>query len=130
MIHKKNKGSNAERELIHLFWNNDWAAMRAAGSGSTRFPSPDVIASNNLRKLAVECKSTSGVNQYFKEKEIAELEKFSRMFGAEPWVAIRFDNEGWYFFSLEDLRKTESQFSMSLRDAKSIGLTFEELINL
>ena len=43
---RKSKGSKAERDLIHMFWAKGFGAMRAAGSGSTQHPSPDVIAGN------------------------------------------------------------------------------------
>jgi Holliday junction resolvase - archaeal type len=41
---RKSKGSKAERDLIHLFWSKGFAAMRAAGSGSSQHPSPDILA--------------------------------------------------------------------------------------
>ena len=30
---RKGKGINAERDLIHKFWGNSWAAVRVAGLG-------------------------------------------------------------------------------------------------
>ena len=62
----KSRGSNAERDLIHKFWGEGWAALRAAGSGSSQFPAPDIIASNNVRKLAIEVKLTTELKKYFK----------------------------------------------------------------
>jgi len=129
MVNRKSKGTNAERELIHLFWAKQWAACRVAGSGSMKYPCPDIIASNNLRKIAVECKSTKSTTQYFTRKEIGELEVFARLFGAEPWVGVRFDNIGWYFFSTEDLKKTKKLFHLTLEEAKSVGMSFDELID-
>jgi len=71
---KKSKGIGAERELIHSFWaTNEWVAHRIAGSGSSKYPSPDIIASNNIRKLAIECKTCSEKTVYIKKKEIEEL---------------------------------------------------------
>ena len=64
MVGKK-KGINAERELIHMFWAEKWAAIRVAGSGSSKYPSPDILAGNNLRKLAIECKAISGIKNKF-----------------------------------------------------------------
>ena len=44
---RKSKGINAERELIRLFEDtNKWSACRVAGSGSSRYPSPDIIAAS------------------------------------------------------------------------------------
>ena len=64
----KSKGINGERELIHKFWNtNSWAAVRVAGSGSMKYPSADILASNKLRKLAIECKVIKEHKKYFEK---------------------------------------------------------------
>ena len=125
---RKSKGINAERELIHRFWNNGWSACRVAGSGSTKYPAPDIIAGNNVRKIALECKATKDVRQRFTKKEIEELKTFSEMFGAEPWAGVRFDRLEWYFLTLEDLNETEEGYSVSLKCAKNKGFLFDELI--
>jgi len=126
----KAKGTNAERELIKLFWNtNKWSAHRIAGSGSSHFPSPDVIAGNSLRKLAIECKSTKSIKQYIESEQINGLKEFSKIFGAEPWIAVRFNNMDWFFLTLEDLKETEgNNFVISIPLAKNKGLSFEQLI--
>ncbi|MEK6876076.1 MAG: Holliday junction resolvase Hjc, partial [Nanoarchaeota archaeon] len=86
----KSKGINAERELVHMFWAKDWACLRIAGSGSSRYPSPDLLAGNKLRRLAVECKVTKEKSKYFDKESISSLRKFADVFGAEPWVAVKF----------------------------------------
>jgi Holliday junction resolvase len=53
----KIKGSNAERELLRMFWASSWACIRSAGSGSMHFPSPDLLAANKIRRLAIEVKA-------------------------------------------------------------------------
>lgn len=126
---KKSRGTNAERDLIHKFWENGWAAMRAAGSGSSQYPSPDIIVSNNLRKIAIECKLTTEKRKYFTAQEVYELKEFSNIFGAEPWLAIKFFREPWYFFTLECVDQTKNNFVMTLEKAKTLGITFEELID-
>ena len=128
MLDRKGKGTNAERELIHMFWANDWAAVRVAGSGSSRYPSPDIVASNNQRKLAVECKSTKELSKYLNKAAVEQLKTFALKFGAEPWLAVRFDKIKWFFLSLEDLKETEKGFAVSEQLARSRGLLFEELI--
>jgi len=128
MIGKK-KGINAERELIHMFWKHGWAAIRVAGSGSSKYPSPDLLAGNNLRKLAIECKAVSSANKYIPSEGISQLEQFSKKFGAEPWIGIRFDNLGWFFLSLEDIIDVGKSFRISKEIAKERGLLFSELIS-
>ncbi|MCC7574696.1 Holliday junction resolvase [Candidatus Woesearchaeota archaeon] len=123
----KSKGINAERDLVHKFWEFGWACIRVAGSGSSKYPSPDLLAGNNLRKFAIETKTTSGTNQYFSKKEIIELKDFAGRFGAESWVAIKFKGCSWFFLSLEDLVETGKGFSASKSLCERRGLLFEEL---
>jgi len=124
----KSKGINAERELIHAFWAKKWAAVRVAGSGSSRYPSPDVLAGNSSRRVAIECKSSKELVKYLTAKEVAELKEFSRIFGAEPWIGMRFNDMEWYFLSLEDLKISGNSFCISVELAKKKGLKFDELI--
>jgi holliday junction resolvase Hjr len=123
-------GTKAERELIKMFWKtNSWIAIRAAGSGCSRYPSPDILAGNILRKLAIECKTTRSKNNiYIPKEEIEQLEEFSSRFGAEPWLGIRFKEKEWYFLSLEDTKQTSKNHCISTTLAKQKGLLFEELI--
>jgi len=125
---RKSKGINAERDLIHKFWKNDWCAVRIAGSGSMKYPSADVLASNKLRKLAIECKVTKENKKYFLDIEIEQLKVFSYYFGAESWVAIKFGKEPWLFMNIEDIEKTKKGFVITLENARSKGLLFEEII--
>jgi len=124
----KSKGLNAERELIHRFWSTkSWSAVRVAGSGSMRYPSADILAANKLRRLAIECKITKEQKKYFEKREIRDLKKFANIFGAEPWIAIKFKGCDWYFVSLEDLIETDKCFVVDVQKAKRCGLLFEEL---
>lgn len=130
MKQNKRKGSLAERELINMFWQAGWAAMRAAGSGSTQYPSPDIVAGNANKKIAIEAKFTSDKTKYFLQKEITELQYFCDKFGAEPWVAVKFDKEPWYFFPIHDLKETGKNFAITLKDAKIQGLLFEDIVKI
>lgn len=125
---KKRKGINAERELVHLFWKKGWAAIRIAGSGSIRYPSADILASNGLRKLAIECKTTRTKKKYLKKKEIKNFKKFASIFGAEPWIGIKFKKTEWLFLSLDDLKKTKNSFLITMELARKKGFLLEELI--
>jgi len=126
-MNTKAKGTNAERELIHMFWSKGMASLRAAGSGSMKYPCPDLIVGNNVRKLAIEVKNPGKDYQHLTNEQIVDLHKFSTIFGAEPWIAVKFKE--WRFLTLEDLNKTESNFSITQDIAERKGLTFEELIN-
>ena len=125
---RKSRGINAERELIHLFWANEWAACRIAGSGSTRYPSADVLASNSVRKIAIEAKLTKDKAKYFTSDEIEQLKEFSRLFGAEPWIGLRFLGQKWKFLSLTDIQKTKNHYVITQEWAAEKGKSFEELV--
>jgi len=126
-MNRKAKGTGAERELVHLFWMNSWAAVRIAGSGSMRHPSPDILASNNKRRIAIECKTNKGEYQYLTKEEISALKGFCALFGAEPWIGVKFRTE-WYFISMEDMKETSKNFAISRELAQQKGLTFSELL--
>ena len=124
----KSKGINAERDLIHKFWSQGIVAMRIAGSGSSKYPSPDIIAGNYSRKLAIEAKTTKEDKKYFTKYEISELKTFSELFGAEPWIAIKFKGVEWLFLPITEIIETKKCFLINIETAKRKGILFEELI--
>lgn len=128
MINRKAKGTRGERELVKFFNENEWACIRIAGSGSSRYPSPDLLAGNASRRLAIECKVSAERRKYFAPDEVEQLRCFSERFGAESWIAVKFPDEPWYFLMLEDLERTGSNYGVSVALAKLRGLTKEEII--
>ena len=126
----KKKGTRAERELLHMFYQAKWGVLRVAGSGSTTLPSPDLLAGNGTISLAIECKSIKSSSKYFPKEEIGQLKLFSKMFGAMALIAIRFDNEGWYFIEPHKLKKTKSEYFVLNHDlACKKGLKFDGLVD-
>lgn len=125
-MNKKAKGTIAERDLVHKFWKEDIPAIRVAGSGSMRHPSPDIVAGTPIRKLAIECKNIEGNKLYVPKSEIEELRKYGQMFGAETFLAVKFDK--WYFLILDDLRETEASFSINTEEVRIKGLLFEDIV--
>ena len=121
----KKKGTRAERELMHMFWSQNFGVIRAAGSGSTPLPNPDILVGKNKRYLAIECKSLNKGSKFFPKEEISQLNEFSKRLGAEPWLAIRFDREGWYFIQPKHLKKSvNGNFSISLKGLKQSNASF------
>lgn len=126
---RKSKGIGAERDLVHLLWEQGFAALRSPASGASRFPSPDIIAGRGDRRLAIECKITKFESQYFDKEELEQLRTFARIFGAEAWVAVRFPRQAWYFIALDDLTETKGQnYVITLDNAKEKGFILEEVI--
>ena len=126
----KSKGSNAERELLHMFWAKGWATIRSAGSGSMKYPGPDLLVGKKEvnRRLAVECKTSKSEKIYLSEWDFSQLKDFSDTFDARPWFAVKFAKKQWLFVSLEDLDKTPKGYVIDLKVAELRGITFEELI--
>ena len=77
-MNQKAKGTNAERELVHRFWGKGWPCVRVAGSGCSRYPSPDLLAGNRERMVAIECKATKENSKYFPKEEIRLLRELFR----------------------------------------------------
>ena len=125
---RKSKGCDAERELVHLFWQtNEWAACRVAGSGSIKYPAPDIIAASPTRRFAIECKACKGHYQYFDKEEISDLQRFATITNAEPLVAVRFNNEQWHFISLPDLPQTDKHYVVTRDTIQKIGKLFKDI---
>ena len=62
--------------------------------------------------------------------QVEDLVKFAKLFGAEPWIGARFNDMKWAFFAPDDLKKTGSGFSVSVKMIREKGLTFEQLIGM
>ena len=122
----KHKGSNAERELIHLFWTQpNWFAIRVAGSGSMKYPAPDILAGTTTRKLCIECKISGENNIYLPTDEIQSLLNFSRRVGGETYIAFRFNHTTWKFLETHELKQTPTQYVIT---RETSGLSFEDVI--
>ena len=128
-MNTKAKGTKGERDLIKFFNESSWSAIRSAGSGSSRYPSPDILAGNAQRRLAIECKVTKDSKKYFSDEEIQQLTGFSQKFGAESWLGIKFPNEEWLFIMPEDLERAGIYSVVSIELAKRRGITAQELVN-
>ena len=122
----KSKGINAERELVHFFWSKGVPCIRVAGSGSMKYPAPDLIVGSEGHKALIEVKVTKEKQQYFTPDEIRDLLEFSRLFGGEPYVAIKFNHEGWLVLKVEDLKKTDQHYAINVKDRGKIGYDLEQ----
>lgn len=125
----KAKGSNAERELVAMFHEASYSAVRVAGSGRMNFPAVDVLAGDGKNVIAVECKSTKGEYQYLKADQIDQLLEVSKKFGAKPIVGVKFSTN-WLFMNVSDLKRTPSgEYVISKKTASIIGKDFKGITN-
>lgn len=101
------KGARGERELLQVFFDEGFVGFRAPSSGSTTNRElPDVLVGNGESIFAFEAKRSGGEYKYIEEYEIADLCYFAESFGAEPYIAVRFDYGDWYFFKAEEMHQT------------------------
>ena len=123
-------GTREERELVKMLWDADCAAMRApASGGATKKPLPDVIAGNGSIYLAIEVKSTSLERIYINAEKIDGLKEFAALFGAKPYVGIKFLRKKWRFICPEDLYKTKNNnYRLNMDLAFDKGLEFDEIL--
>jgi len=129
VIDVKVKGERFERELVNMFWDEGFAATRIPASGSMSYPSPDIIAGNGKRYLAIEVKMRSNLPVYIPKQDIDNLIRFSERFGAEPYVAIKIKKMGWRFFKVDQLKETRGGFKVDESNFYS-GFDFKGLIGL
>src|SRR3989338_8272275 len=101
----KAKGSKVERELVKLFTEQGWRAVRVAGSGVGEDSPCDIITAKiGKRGFAIEAKSSKKSTIYITKSQIEDFVLFSNIIGLKPVIAARFNYEGWLFISPHDLK--------------------------
>jgi len=123
----KKRGSDAERELLHLLSSRGFAVARVAGSGMMEETDCDLFAGNSKKKYAIEVKLSSEKKKYLRNEQISGLVEFAEKFGLSPIIAIKFLRQGWWFIEPEKLDKTDKALAISLEDIKKRGKSFEEI---
>ena len=123
------KGSAEERDLVHKLWERNFAAMRApASGGATKRPLPDVLAGNGKLYLAIEVKTTTKDKVYIDSTQIDELCEFSNIFGATPYIGVRFKYTKWLFLEPKNTPRTRNGNSKVEKDyALEKGLEIDEI---
>lgn len=124
----KEKGANAERELLKMFDDNTWKAVRVAGSGLADESPCDLIAGKSRKKYCIECKTSKEKKRYLDKRQIEDFLVFSQIFGMAPLIAVRFNREGWFFVKPQNLERTSSEgLAISLENARKKGKRFGQI---
>lgn len=123
-----NKGANAERELLHLLYNEGFAVVRVAGSGAAKFPEPDCLAFRKTQKFAFECKARSGRYLNIPKEQMESLVAWSEKAGMPAYVAWKIPRKGWLFIRPEDFVPRRKGYAIDIDSAMKKGKTFEELV--
>ncbi len=124
----KEKGANAERELLRMFSGSTWKAARVAGSGLNEESPCDLIAGKFKKKYAIECKTCKEKKRYLDKKQIEEFLIFSEIFGLKPLLAVRFNRAGWFFINPKDIEKAGEGLAISLEHARKRGKRFSQIL--
>lgn len=122
----KHKGSNAERELAHLFFSGGWAAVRVAGSGAMENADCDIIAGKKGKKYAIEVKSSKKPVKYITKDQVNRFVTFSQIFSLKPVIAVRFNRLGWFFLNPKDMEDSGKNWVVSLETAQRKGKKFSQ----
>jgi Holliday junction resolvase len=123
------KGARGERELLSIFGEENFVGLRAPSSGSTtQRELPDILVGRRGFVLAIEAKREGGEYKYLDEQEIEDLYYFAEQFGAEPYIAIRFDYGDWYFFKREEMHQTDSGRYRIKKENVNKGRKLSEII--
>ncbi|MDI9609940.1 MAG: Holliday junction resolvase Hjc [Archaeoglobales archaeon] len=125
----KSKGTRFERDLIEELWKHGFAAVRVAGSGVSHFPCPDIVAGDGEKFLAIEVKMRTSLPLYVSEEEIEKLKKFSEVFGAQEFIALKLPRKKWRFFRLGDLGETGKGYRVD-EDIYAKGMDIYDLRGL
>ncbi len=131
MPKNKSKGSKIERELFQKFVENNYRAVRVAGSGVMENAECDIIAGKRGkgRKYAIEVKSSKKPVKYITKEQIEKFLIFSDIFGLKPVIALRFNREGWLFVKLKYLNDCGKNFSIDLETARKKGKRFAQMFS-
>ncbi len=125
----KEKGANSERELLKMFSEHTWRAVRVAGSGLADDSPCDLIAGKKRKKYAIECKTSKKKKRYLDKSQINDFLVFSEIFGLKPIIAVRFNREGWFFLKPQQLEKTKTGLAISIETARKKGKRFSQIFS-
>jgi Holliday junction resolvase len=122
----KRSASNYERDLLRRLWDSGFVAFRIAGSGSSSFPSADIIAIKDKRAYVFEVKTTRGNKIYLNPTQLWELKRISES-GAKVFIAVKFigSNVGWRFFELNNVIENNK---IDLERSQKEGKELQELL--
>jgi len=123
---RKRLGSDAERELCHIFIGNNFRVIRSAGSGTLTNAECDLVVANKKKAYCIESKSTRKGGIYIPKDRMGKFLKFAEDTNFTPLIALRFIRENWIFVKPEQFNSEGNTYGVTLKKAKEEGLNFEE----
>ena len=114
------KGARAERELLHIFYDNGWSVIRSSGSGVNAL-SPDVIFLKDREALCIECKAWEKGSLSLDPEQFEKLIEWERNTSFPTYVAWRMNGKGWFFIRLDEFRRAEKNFTVTMKRTMEIN---------
>ena len=124
------KGANAERELIRMLWGDGFVVVRAAGSGVTQLPSPDIVAARKGRIIGFESKAWNSKHLSLSREQFESSRDWCRTAGGEFVIAWKIPKKGWLFLQPSHFARTEKNYTISLKKALRKSVNLERLLGL
>ncbi len=121
------KGARCERELLSLLHEKGYSVVRSAGSGVNSI-SPDLVAIRTGKGLAFECKAWKSTSVSIEPEQYQNLMEWERNTNMKTFIAWRMNGQGWFFIKLGELFKTEKNYTITMKDAKRINRSIEEIM--
>jgi Holliday junction resolvase len=122
----KAKGSNAERELYEMFVENNFRAVRVAGSGRMDNADCDLIAGKKSERYCIEAKSSKKPVKYITKEQVENFLIFAEIFDLKPVIAVRFNRLGWFFINPSDLKDSGKNWVVNMEIARTKGKRFAQ----
>jgi Holliday junction resolvase len=127
-IQRYSKGARGERELLNTLYGMGYSVVRAAGSGVNAI-SPDIIAVKSGRGFVFECKAWDRGSLSIDHEKFESLRQWRDNALMDTYMAWRMNGQGWYFVKLEEMTKTEKNYTVTKKTALSINRRLQQLIS-
>lgn len=122
------KGSKGENELGELFEERGYVFFRQAGSGTADRELPDIGVGNGGHFIVFEVKRWGYQDyEYLTKKEVDDLIFFAEQFGAEYYIAARFNRKPWQFYKKEEMHDAGKSYRIDNVKSNEIQRTIEDV---
>jgi Holliday junction resolvase len=122
------KGSEGENELGGLFGKQGYVWVRTAGSGSVDREVPDITIGKDGYFVVFEVKRWGNQDyEYLSKKEVEDLIYFAEHFGAEYYIAARFNHRNWQFYKKEEMHETKKSYRIDNVNNNEIQRGIEDI---
>ncbi|MCL5404642.1 MAG: Holliday junction resolvase Hjc [Candidatus Marsarchaeota archaeon] len=126
-MHRYVKGARSERELINAFYEKNFSVMRSAGSGVNSL-SPDIIVFRGGKGYAFECKAWNRSSLSIEREKYEVLKRWEANTKMNTFIAWRMNSKGWFFIKLDEMKKTEKNYTVTKSTAMGIGRNLGSII--